>query len=170
RRAMLAPAAAVPTGCQDGGMQRFDLLIAGGTVVDGSGEPRFDGAVAVTAATARAPSRLDVLRDEGDIAPARANAARTIDATGKVVAPGFIDLHSHSGLTILAEPLHEPKVRQGVTTEVIGVDGNAYAPFERPDDLAAFVELNAGLDGHPDLAYDWDTVASYLGRFDGKVS
>ena len=40
-----------------------------------------------------------------------------------VVAPGFIDLHSHSGLHILAEPRHEPKVRQGVTTEVIGVDG-----------------------------------------------
>ena len=38
--------------------------------------------------------------------------------------PGFIDLHSHSGLMILAEPRHEPKVRQGITTEVIGVDGN----------------------------------------------
>src|SRR5438477_13210350 len=111
---MLAPAAAVPTGCQDGGMQRFDLLIAGGTVVDGSGEPRFQGAVGVTAA-AQAPSRLRVLRDAGEIAEAQTNAARVIDATGKVVAPGFIDLHSHSGLMILAEPLHEPKVRQGVT-------------------------------------------------------
>jgi len=167
---MLAPAAAVPIDCQDGGVQRFDLLIAGGTVVDGSGEPRYEAAVGVTAATGQAASRIDIVRDPGEIAYARTNAARTIDATGKVVAPGFIDLHSHSGLTILAEPLHEPKIRQGVTTEVIGVDGNAYAPFERPDDLAAFVELNAGLDGHPDIDYDWDTVASYLGRFDGKVS
>jgi N-acyl-D-amino-acid deacylase len=173
---MLAPAAAAPIGCQDGGVQRFDLLIAGGTVVDGSGEPLFEAAVGVIVATARAASRIGVLRDPGDVEAARATAGRTIDATGKVVAPGFIDLHSHSGLTMLAEPLHEPKVRQGVTTEVIGVDGNAYAPFVRPDnpgasdDLAAFVELNAGLDGHPDIDYDWDTVASYLGRFDGKVS
>jgi len=151
-------------------MQQFDLLVAGGTVVDGSGEPRFEAAVGVRAATAQAPSRLEILREPQEIDASRTTAARTIDATGKVVAPGFIDLHSHSGLTILAEPLHEPKVRQGVTTEVIGVDGNAYAPFERPDDLAAFVELNAGLDGHPDIEYDWDTVTSYLGRFDGKVS
>jgi len=71
---------------------------------------------------------------------------------------------------ILADPLHEPKVRQGVTTEVIGVDGNSYAPFDKPADLAAFVELNAGLDGHPRIAYDWDSVASYLTRFDRLVS
>ena len=83
-----------------------------------------------------------------------------------VVAPGFIDLHSHGGLVILADPRHEPKVRQGVTTEVIGVDGNGYAPFRDHDDLAAFVELNAGLDGRPEIAYDWDTVASYIGRYD----
>ena len=61
-------------------------------------------------------------------------AERVIDAKGRVVTPGFIDMHAHSGLVILAEPLHEPKVRQGVTTEVIGVDGNSYAPFrERPN-------------------------------------
>ena len=151
-------------------MQRFDLLIDGVTVVDGSGEPRFEAAVGVVAATPAAPSHIQVIREPAEIEAARTSAIRTIDAPGRVVAPGFIDLHSHSGLTILAEPLHEPKVRQGVTTEVIGVDGNAYAPFERPEDLAAFVELNAGLDGHPDIEYDWDSVASYLGRFDGRVS
>ena len=75
--------------------------------------------------------------------------AQTVDATGMVVAPGFIDLHSHGGLVIMADPRHEPKVRQGVTTEVIGVDGNGYAPFHDHDDLAAFVDLNAGLDGRP---------------------
>jgi N-acyl-D-amino-acid deacylase len=68
---------------------------------------------------------------------------------------------------ILKEPLHDPKVRQGVTTEVIGVDGNSYAPFGKAEDLTAFVELNSGLDGIPDIAYDWDTVASYLDRLDG---
>ncbi|MEO7229894.1 MAG: D-aminoacylase, partial [Candidatus Limnocylindrales bacterium] len=143
----------------------FELLLLGGTIVDGSGGPGFPGAVGVT------QGRLSLLRDPGVIEAAARTAARTLDVTGKVVAPGFIDLHSHSGLMILTEPLHEPKVRQGVTTEVIGVDGNGYAPFLDPADLAAFVELNAGLDGHPDgVAIDWDTVASYLERFEGRVS
>jgi N-acyl-D-amino-acid deacylase len=151
--------------CEDAPMQPADLLIAGGTIVDGTGAPGVPGAVAVTG------DRLRVLRDAAEIASATAAVGRVIDATGLTVAPGFIDLHSHSGLTILAEPLHEPKVRQGVTTEVIGVDGNAYAPFPDPADLAAFIELNAGLDGHPPGGTaDWDTVASYLERFDDKVS
>jgi len=146
-------------------MQAFDLIIAGGTIVDGTGSPGFAGAVAV------AGGRLRILRDPTEIVAAVKATRRRIDARGRVVAPGFIDLHSHSGLTILSEPRHEPKVRQGVTTEVIGVDGNAYAPFTNPADLAAFVELNAGLDGFPPGGRaDWDTVASYLERFDDSVS
>ncbi len=143
-------------------MEAFDLLITGGTIVDGTGAPGHPGTVGVRG------DRLSMLRDADAV---EAQAAATIDATGLLVAPGFIDLHSHSGLTILSEPLHEPKVRQGVTTEVIGVDGNAYAPFPDPADLAAFVELNAGLDGLPPGGVaDWDTVAGYLERFDGTVS
>ena len=146
-------------------VEAFDILIAGGSIVDGTGSPAFPGAVGIR------DGRVLVLRPGPDLEGAQAGAGRTVDATGKVVAPGFIDLHSHSGLMILAEPRHEPKVRQGVTTEVIGVDGNAYAPFPDPADLAAFVELNAGLDGVPDgVAIDWDTVPSYLERFDGTVS
>ncbi|HEX7224225.1 MAG TPA: amidohydrolase family protein [Candidatus Limnocylindria bacterium] len=97
-----------------------------------------------------------------------ARAGRRIDATGLVVAPGFIDLHSHAGLMIFADPLHEPKVRQGVTTEVIGVDGLSYAPFADVADLEALVAMNAGLDGAPDEAapYDWSTVTGYLDRLD----
>lgn len=136
------------------------VLIHGGTVVDGTGAPGFAGSVTVQG------DRLQVIagdRPEPD-------AARRIDATGLVVAPGFIDLHSHSGLMVLADPNHEPKVRQGVTTEVIGVDGNAYAPFTDHGDLLDFVELNAGLDGAPAIDYDWDTVASYLRRFDRRVA
>ena len=97
-------------------------------------------------------------------------AARTVDASGLVIAPGFIDLHSHGGLVMLAEPRHEPKVRQGVTTEVIGVDGNAYAPFPDPADLRDFVVLNGGLDGRPDIVYDWATVSEYLARYDRRVA
>jgi len=147
-----------------------DVIIEGGTIVDGTGEPGFGGSVAVVG------DRLLVLRD-GAIddhprdrdAPA-VRARRRIDAHGLVVAPGFIDLHSHGGLIMLAEPLNEPKVRQGVTTELIGVDGNAYAPFPSRQDLLDYVVLNGGLDGRPDIAYDWATVAEYIGRYDRRTS
>ena len=86
----------------------LDLLIKGGTVIDGSGNPGFYGAVGVEGET--------VSVHRGDLSGVE--AAREIDATGKVVSPGFIDMHAHSGLVILAEPRHEPKVRQGVTTEL----------------------------------------------------
>ena len=139
---------------------QVDLLITGGTIVDGTGAPARPGTLAVV------DGRLLFPADPA--APPR--AARTIDAAGKVVAPGFIDLHSHGGLVILADGRHEPKVRQGVTTEVVGVDGNGFAPFVRRDDLEAFVHLDAGLDGRPDIDYDWTSVGSYLDRYDGRVS
>ena len=134
--------------------ESYDLLIENGTVVDGSGEPGFAAAVGVR------DGRLTVVRGDAD-------ASQRIDATGLVVAPGFIDLHSHSGLMIFADPLLEPKVRQGVTTEVIGVDGLSYAPIPDPADLEALAHMNAGLDGRPDIAYDWSSVESYLDRLDG---
>src|SRR5262245_41024199 len=103
----------------------LDLLIANGLIVDGTGNPGFYGAVAVEGETVR------ILR--GDVSTVE--AARVIDATGHVVSPGFIDVHAHSGLVILSEPQHEPKVRQGVTTELIGIDGNSYAPFRSQDEF-----------------------------------
>ena len=138
-----------------------DLVITGGTIVDGTGAPRRPGTVVVEG------DRMRLL--PGD-APLPEHAGRRIDATDRVVAPGFIDLHSHGGLVILAEPRHEPKVRQGVTTEIVGVDGNGFAPFEWQEELLAFVELDSGLDGRPDIDYDWRSVADYLARFDGTVS
>jgi N-acyl-D-amino-acid deacylase len=145
----------------------FALRIAGGTIVDGTGAPGYLGTVAVSE-----DGRLRVTRagTKDDEALNGAGTGRTIDGTGKVVAPGFIDLHSHSGLMILADPRHEPKVRQGVTTEVIGVDGNSYAPFPDEADLRDFVVLNGGLDGRPDIAFDWATTAEYLTRFDRTTS
>jgi len=138
-----------------------DLLISGGTIVDGTGAPRRPGTIAVV------DGRIRVLRPDE---PEPAHVARAIDAAGNVVAPGFIDLHSHGGLVILADGRHEPKVRQGVTTEVVGVDGNGFAPFVQRADLEAFVNFDAGLDGRPDIDYDWTSVASYLARYDGTVS
>jgi len=135
----------------------FELLIENGTVVDGTGAPGHAANVAIR------DGRLQML-DGG----AEASAARTIDATGLVVAPGFIDLHSHSGMMIFADPRHEPKVRQGVTTEVIGVDGLSYAPMPSEADLDALVHMNAGLDGAPPEArpHDWRSVEQYLDRLD----
>ncbi len=137
-------------------MTAYQLLIENGTVVDGSGERGFVAAVGVR------DGRLELVHGETD----HLSAARRVDATNLVVAPGFIDLHSHSGLMIFADPLHQPKVRQGVTTEVIGVDGLSYAPIPDPADLEALAHMNAGLDGRPDIAYDWSTVESYLDRLD----
>jgi len=134
----------------------FDLLLEHGTVVDGSGDRPYAASVGIR------HGRLEIVYG----ATRELTAHRRIDATGLVVAPGFIDLHSHSGLTIFTDPLHEPKVRQGVTTEVIGVDGLSYAPFADPADLEALVVMNAGLDGRPAIGYDWSTVEGYLERLD----
>jgi N-acyl-D-amino-acid deacylase len=150
--------------------RRFEVLIVDGSIVDGTGAASYPGAIGITREAAGASARIVVLRDEAAVEDAVGRSERLIRAAGKVVAPGFIDLHSHSGLMILAEPRHEPKIRQGVTTEVIGVDGLSYAPMTSSERLAELVEMNAGLDGHPDLAFDWDSVEHYLDRFDRGVS
>lgn len=129
-------------------------------IVDGSGSPGFRGSVAVRGDT------LSIVRGDS----AHIHADRVVDAEGSIVAPGFIDMHSHSGLFLLEDGTNEPKVRQGVTTELIGVDGNSYAPFVHSSDLKAFVRLNSGLDGRPTIAYDWSTVQSLLSRFDGSTT
>jgi N-acyl-D-amino-acid deacylase len=137
-----------------------DLLIKGGMIVDGSGSPGFHGAVLVE------QERVAILR--GDVS--QISAAREIDAAGRVVCPGFIDLHSHAGLTIFGEPKHEPKVRQGVTTELVGVDGISHAPFKSAEELQRYIWLDSGLNGFPPQPADWLTVADLLGRYDGRVA
>ena len=116
-------------------------MIENGMIIDGTGNPGYYGSVGVE------DGRLTVFR--GTVRDV--DATRTIDAAGLVICPGFIDMHAHSGLVLLADPLHEPKVRQGITTELIGVDGNSYAPFRSQEDFRRFVELNSGLDGNPAL-------------------
>ncbi len=137
-----------------------DILITGGTVVDGTGSPGYRAAVAVEG------DQLRIVRGTAELPDAR----RVIDATGLTVAPGFIDLHSHSALIVQSAPDHFPKVSQGVTTEVIGIDGNSYAPFRTREQLTQFVHMYGGLDGRPAIPYDWDSVASFLRKFDDKVA
>jgi N-acyl-D-amino-acid deacylase len=138
----------------------LDLLITGGLIVDGTGSPGYYGAVGVEG------ERVRLFRGALD----GVHAHRVLDATGRVVCPGFIDMHAHSGLVLLAEPRHEPKVRQGVTTEVIGIDGCSYAPFHSAADLERFIELNSGLDGCPPLPGRWSTVEQYLDLFTDRAA
>jgi N-acyl-D-aspartate/D-glutamate deacylase len=91
----------------------FDLLVVNARIVDGTGGPSVIGSVAV--------------RDGHIVAFGRVNgaASRTIDAKGRAIAPGFIDRHSHSDYSLLVDGNGESKIRQGVTTEVIGESGSA---------------------------------------------
>ena len=90
----------------------FDLLITNARIIDGTGGPSTSGSVGV---------RDGRIAGVGRVSGA---ATRTIDAGGKVVAPGFIDPHSHSDFTLLTDGNAESKIRQGVTTEVIGESGS----------------------------------------------
>jgi N-acyl-D-amino-acid deacylase len=138
----------------------LNLLIRDGLIIGGTGNPGFYGAVGVEAEQVR------ILR--GDLSGVQVE--RMIDAKGLIICPGFIDMHAHSGLVMLAEPHHEPKVRQGVTTELIGIDGCSYAPFRSHDDFHRFVEMNSGLDGNPPLPGQWSTVDQYLNMFNNRVA
>jgi N-acyl-D-amino-acid deacylase len=136
----------------------YDLLITGGRLIDGTGLPWFWGDVAVQDGRIVAVGRL-----------AGVVAQREIKADGRVVSPGFIDMHTHSDLQLLANPLHECKTRQGVTTEVVGHDGLGLAPLT-PQVAAILQEQLAGWNGRSDVAWDWSSITTYLDRFDGHVA
>jgi N-acyl-D-amino-acid deacylase len=138
----------------------FDLLIKNGMIVDGTGSEGFYGSVATRGDV------ITVLRGNTD----GVEATRTIDGAGMVVCPGFVDLHSHAGLTILGAPNHDPKVRQGVTTELVGIDGISHAPFRTVDELNRYIWMDSGLNGYPPEPADWLTVAEQLTRYDRKVA
>ena len=87
-------------------------------------------------------------------------------ADGRFVSPGFIDMHTHSDLQPLVNPLHECKIYQGVTTDVIGHDGLGLAPAT-PETAAILRDQLAAWNGLPDIDRDWTTLTSYLDRFDG---
>lgn len=132
----------------------FDLLIRGGTIIDGTGKPGYKGNIGVK------NNRIKVLTG----VTSAVTAESYIDAAHCVICPGFIDVHTHSDLMALAEPLNEAKIKQGVTTEIVGVDGIGYAPLSASN-LEMMLKLYSGLNGYPELEYNWSSVAEYLGRF-----
>ncbi|MBI3049180.1 MAG: amidohydrolase family protein [Acidobacteria bacterium] len=120
----------------------YDVLIRGGRIVDGTGNPWFSGDVGIRR------SRIAAVGPLGN-APAR----RVIDASGLVVAPGFIDLHTHSDLTLLQDGTAQSKVRQGVTIDVTG-EGTSVAPRDG-------LEPEGGESG---IQQDWTTFTGYFER------
>src|SRR5881396_3645158 len=126
----------------------FDVVIRGGRVLDGTGAPWRRADIGTRGAK---------IARVGNIG--RSKSAIVIDASGKYVAPGFIDIHTHSDLGILVEPTAECAVRQGVTTHVIGNCGDSPAPIsEKYRELATRrFEYYAQA-----REWNWTTYAEYL--------
>src|SRR2546430_9232498 len=128
-----------------------DLIIRGAQVIDGSGAPG---------------QRIDVAVRDGRLRAMASSltgpAQRVIDATGQVVAPGFIDIHTHSDFTLPLNPKAESKIRQGVTTEVVGNCGFSVAPAlpGRAGMLRDYLAASA-----PWLPFHETTFAAYMDSF-----
>jgi N-acyl-D-amino-acid deacylase len=129
--------------------QPFDVVIAHGHIVDGTGSPWYSGDVGIRGGRVAAIGNL-----------AGAPRKRTIDAQGKVVAPGFIDMLGQSELTIMVDPRLPSKIYQGITTEITG-EGNSVAPV---NDTMLTAD-RAGYD-HYHLTPDWHTFRQYFARIE----
>ena len=116
----------------------YDLKITGGTIVDGTGADRFVGDVAIKDGVIVAVSQWPL---DGD-------AAETIDATGLLVTPGFVDIHTHYDGQATWDPLLEPSSGHGVTTVVAGNCGVGFAPV-RPGARGVADRADGGRRGHP---------------------
>jgi dihydroorotase/N-acyl-D-amino-acid deacylase len=139
--ALLAGVTALLSATLAGQGAAYDVLIRNGRIVDGTGNPWFNGDVAIAGGRIAAVGRI----------PA-GTARRTIDATGMIVSPGFIDLHTHSDLPLLADGSAQSKIRQGVTTDVIG-ESSSVAPRDGLKDAES--------DG---VQPDWTTFTQYFAR------
>ncbi|MFC1563132.1 amidohydrolase family protein [candidate division KSB1 bacterium] len=128
-------------GCGHTDDQPYDVLISGGLVMDGTGAHGMSVDVAITAGSIVAVGQL------GD-----ARGTTVIDAAGLIVAPGFIDIHTHSEYALLADGNAESKIRQGVTTEILGESGS---PGPRRTEWT---------DGRYGITPDWVTLGGYFNR------
>ncbi|MSR53925.1 MAG: D-aminoacylase [Gemmataceae bacterium] len=137
----------------------FDTLIHGGQVLDGTGKPAFFADIGLAGDRITAVGKL-----------VGAEAKSRLDATGLVVAPGMIDAHVHGDLVLFHDPAHEPAVRQGVTTYIIGQDGVAMAPAS-PATLDHMRRYTAGFNGnYPTPGLSWRNVDEYLSLFAGRTA
>lgn len=135
---------------------KADLVIRGGTIVDGSGNPSFTGDVVI----------------EGDriasIGRHAGPAAAEIDARGKIVTPGFVDIHTHLDAQITWDPLGSPSNLHGVTSAIVGNCGVGFAPC-RPKDRDYLMFLMQGVEDIPAAAmkegvrWEWESFSEYLG-------
>lgn len=133
------------------GVKLMKTLIKNGLIVDGTGQRAYKGSIAIEGDRIVSVGQFD---EEG--------FDRVIDADGNIIAPGFIDTHSHSDLKILVDPYVEPKVRQGVTTEILGQDGISMAPLPQ-EHISPWRKNLAGLDGDSDeIDWRYETTDGYL--------
>ena len=128
----------------------FDLLIKNGRLVDGTGNPWRWADVGIKGG--RIVSIGRTLPQDAD---------EVVDARGRIVCPGFIDMHSHSDLMLFVEPEAQQKVRQGITTEVLCQDGLSVAPIDS-DTLPYFQRRVSGLLGEPPVEWSRRTYGQYL--------
>jgi len=127
----------------------FDVVIVGGHIIDGTGSPWYSGDIGIRDGRIAAIGRL-----EG------AGRKRTIDAAGRVVAPGFIDMLGQSELAMLVDPRLPSKITQGITTEITG-EGDSVAPVNE-----AMLKADAGEYAHLRITPDWRTLREYFGRLE----
>jgi dihydroorotase/N-acyl-D-amino-acid deacylase len=128
---------------------QFDVVIANGHIIDGTGSPWYSGDVGIRAGHVTAIGNLSA-----------SSRRRTIDANGKVVAPGFIDMLGQSELSILVEPHLPSKIFQGITTEITG-EGQSVAPLN-----AAMIAADKPGYEHLKITPDWTTLRQYFHRLE----
>ena len=129
--------------------QSFDLVITNGHIIDGTGSPWYSGDVGIRDGHIAAIGMLS-----------NAPRKRTIDAGGKVVAPGFIDMLGQSEVTILVDPRLPSKIYQGITSEITG-EGNSIAPLND-----AIIQSDRAEYDHYKLTADWRTLRQYFTRLE----
>lgn len=134
----------------------MDIIIRNGMIVDGSGEEAFKGDAGIAGERISGVGKIT-----GD-------AALVIDAAGKVVAPGFVDMHAHTDFALLKNPASNEKLMQGVTTNVIGNCGLSPAPAPAPanENVRQYFETLLKYVLGETSAQCFDTLADYLGKLE----
>jgi N-acyl-D-aspartate/D-glutamate deacylase len=140
----------------------YDLIVRSGTIVDGTGAPATVGDIGVKdGRIVHVGGRID------------AEAAEVIDATGRLVTPGFVDIHTHYDGQVTWDPLLEPSTLHGVTTLVMGNCGVGFAPV-RPGSEEWLIQLMEGVEDIPGAAlaegmqWEWESFGEYLDVLDRK--